>query len=165
MSIGSTMPSNHFILCCPLLLLPSFPVSRLFTSGGQSIGASASATVIPMNIQDWCPLEWTGWISFAVQGTLKSLLQYHSSKVSILRCSVFFPVQLSHPDYVQNIQIGQGRSKERLYRGWLLYLPLRQGELKAKFLAWSLGPSLGFRPHRLRHGSLFCSLITPKCLE
>ena len=65
-------------------------MSQFFTSGGQSIGLSASASVLPMNIQDWLDL-------LAVQGTLKSLLQYHSSKASILRRSAFFIVQLSHP--------------------------------------------------------------------
>ena len=75
----------------------SFPISQLFASGGQSLGASASASVLPMNTQDWSPLGWTGWISLPVQGTLKSLLQHHSSKASILRCSAFFTVQLSHP--------------------------------------------------------------------
>ena len=76
----------------------SFPVSQFFTSGGRSIGISASTSVLPTNIQD-------SFISFgvhqldllAVQGTLKSLLQHHSSKASILRCSVFFIVQLSYP--------------------------------------------------------------------
>ena len=77
-------------------LLQSFPpsgsflMSQFFTSGGQSIGLSASASVLPLNIQDWLDL-------LAVQGTLKSLLQYHSSKASILRRSAFFIVQLSHP--------------------------------------------------------------------
>ena len=69
------------------------------------LGVSASTSVLPMNTQDWSPLGWTGWISFrmdwldllAVQGTLKSLLQHHSSKASILLCSAFFIVQLSHP--------------------------------------------------------------------
>ena len=75
----------------------SFPMSQFFTSGDQSIGVSASASVLPMNIQDWFPLGWTGWISFSVQGTLKSLLQHHSSKAPILWCSPFFIVQLSHP--------------------------------------------------------------------
>ena len=74
----------------------SFPVSQFFTSGGQSIGVSASTSVLPMNIQNWFPLGWTGWIS-AVQGTLKSLLQHHSSKASILLHSAFFIVQFSHP--------------------------------------------------------------------
>ena len=70
MSIESVKPSNHLILCCPLLLLPSifpasgsFPMSQLFASGGQSIGVSASASFLPMNTQDWSPLGWTGWIS------------------------------------------------------------------------------------------------------
>ena len=74
----------------------SFPMSQLFASSGQSIGVSASASVLPMNIQNWFPLELTDWI-LAVQGTLKSLLQHHSWKASILRCSAFFIVQLSHP--------------------------------------------------------------------
>ena len=74
----------------------SFPRSQLFASGGQSIGVSASTSVLPMNIQlisfrmDWSDL-------LAVQGTLKSLLQQHSSKASILWRSAFFIVQLSHP--------------------------------------------------------------------
>ena len=98
MSIELVMPSNHLILCHPLLLLPSirmapfppapfpasgsFPISQLFTSGGQSIGASASVSVPSMNIQERFPLGLTGTISFridwfdllTVQGTLKSLL-------------------------------------------------------------------------------------------
>ena len=74
----------------------SFQTSQLFTSGGQSIGVSASTSVLPMNIQDWFPLGC--WLDLlAVQGTLKSLLQHHSSKASILRRSASFIVQLSHP--------------------------------------------------------------------
>ena len=75
MSIKSVMPSSHLILCHPFLLLPqslpasgSFPVSQLFAWGGQSIGASASASVLPMNTQDWSPLGWTGWISLQSKG-------------------------------------------------------------------------------------------------
>ena len=75
----------------------SFPMSQLFTWGGQSIRVSASTSVLPMNTQDWYPLGRTGWISLAVQGTLKGLLQHHSSKGSILWLSPFFTVQLSHP--------------------------------------------------------------------
>ena len=71
-------------------------MSQFFTSGGQSIGVSASASVLPMNIQDWFPLGWTWLDLLAVQGTLKSLLQHHSSKASILRHSAFFIVQFSH---------------------------------------------------------------------
>ena len=73
-SIESVMLSNHLILCCPLLLpsiflrTGSFQMSQFFTSGGQSIGVSASASVLPMNIQDWFPLGWTGWISLQSKG-------------------------------------------------------------------------------------------------
>ena len=75
----------------------SFQMSQLFASGGQSIGFSASASALTINIQDRYPLGWTGWISLAVQGTLKSLLQHHSSKASNLQCSAIFIVELSHP--------------------------------------------------------------------
>ena len=76
----------------------SFQMSQLLTSGGQSIGVSASTSVLPMNIQDWFSLGWTGWISLQSNGlSIESLLQYHSSKASILHHSAFFMVQLSHP--------------------------------------------------------------------
>ena len=104
MSIESVMPSNHLILYRPLLLWPSiFPNIRVFSS--ESVlqirwpkYLSFSFSINPSN-------EYTGLISFmidwldllAIQGTLKSLLQHHSSKASILRCSAFFIVQLSHP--------------------------------------------------------------------
>src|SRR5574340_694612 len=104
MSIPLVMPSNHFILCCPLLLPPSiFPSIRVFSN--ESVLHirwpkywSFSLSISPSN-------EYSGLISFrmdwlvllAVQGTLKSLLQHHSSKASILQCSAFFKVQLSHP--------------------------------------------------------------------
>ena len=103
MSIKSVMPSNHLVFCCPLLLLQSFPASGSFPavrslhSGHQSIGISPSAWVYSN--------EYSGLISFrmdwldllAVQRTLKSLLQHHSSKASVLQHSAFFMVQLSHP--------------------------------------------------------------------
>ena len=72
-------------------------MSQLFTPGGQSIGVSASTSVLSMNTLEGSPLGWTGWPLLAVQGTRKNLLQLHSSKASILRCSAFFTVQLSHP--------------------------------------------------------------------
>ena len=74
----------------------SFPTSQLFTSGDQSIGVSASPSVLPEDIQDWFPFRWTSWISLLSRG-LSRVLQYHSSKPSILRHSGFFIVQLSHP--------------------------------------------------------------------
>ena len=96
MSIESVMPSNHLILCGPLLLPPSiFPSIRVFSN--ESV-LRISFSISPSN-------EYSGLISFrmdwldslAVQGTLKRLLQHHSSKASILRCLAFFIVQLSHP--------------------------------------------------------------------
>ena len=78
----------------------SFHMSLFFTSNGQSMRASASASVLPMNIQGWFPLmDWLDLL--AVQGTLENLLQHHSSKASVLWCSVFFMPQLSR-DYWKN---------------------------------------------------------------
>ena len=82
MSIKSVMPSNHLILCRPLQCFPaSFPVIQFFASGGQSTGASASASVLGMNIQDWFPLGWTGWISLQSKGLSRvfSFFGAHSS--------------------------------------------------------------------------------------
>ena len=74
----------------------SFQMSQLFTSSGLSIGISASTSVLPMNAQDWSfRMDWLDLL--AVQGTLKKLLQHHSSEASIIQCSAFFIVQLSHP--------------------------------------------------------------------
>ena len=106
MYIESVMPSNHLILCWLILLHLSLlaseynPRNQFFASGVQSIGVSASASVLPMNIQDWFPLGLTGLISLQSKGLSRvssSLLQHYPSKALILRCSVFFMVQLSHP--------------------------------------------------------------------
>ena len=78
MSIESVMPSNHLILCRPLLLpsifpsIRSFQMSQLFASGGQRTGVSASTSVLPMNTQDCSPLEWTGWISLKSRDSQES---------------------------------------------------------------------------------------------
>ena len=104
MSIESMMPSNHLILCCPLLLLPSiFPSIRVFSSESAlhirwpkywsfrfNISPSSEHPGLITFRMDWLDL-------LVVQGTLKSLLQYHISKASILRHSAFFTVQLLHP--------------------------------------------------------------------
>ena len=83
---------------CPLLLPPSvFPSIRVFPNESVLRIRWPSASVLPMNIHDWSPLEWTGWISLQSKGLVKSLLQHRSSKASILQCSAFFIVQLSHP--------------------------------------------------------------------
>ena len=76
----------------------SFPVSQVFGSGGQRIGTSASASVLPLNLQGWPPLGLTGLISLLSKGTLKSLLRHPGLKASILQHSAFFGVQLSHPN-------------------------------------------------------------------
>ena len=103
MSIESVMPSNHLVLCCPLLLLPSVFLSiRVFSS--ESVLPirwpkywSFSFTISPSNECSGLISFRMDWLDFlAVQGTLKSLLQYHGSKASILWCSAFFMVQLSH---------------------------------------------------------------------
>ena len=104
MSIELVMPSNHLILCCPLLLLPSiFPSIRVFPNESALCIRWPKYWSYSFNISP--SSEHPGLISFrmdwldllAVQGTLKSLLQHHSSKASILRHSAFFTVQLSHP--------------------------------------------------------------------
>ena len=86
-------PTSHPLLSCPQSFPASgsFPVSQFFTSDGQSIGASASATVLPVNFQHWFPLGLTVLISL-LKGLL-SLLQHHSTKALTLRCSAFFMVQ------------------------------------------------------------------------
>ena len=104
MSIESVMPSNHLILCRPLLLPPSiFPSISIFPN--ESVLHirwpeywSFSFSISPSNEYSGMISLRTGWLDLlAVQGTLKSLLQHHSSKASILQCSAFFIVQLSHP--------------------------------------------------------------------
>ena len=114
--IESVMPSNHLILCCLLLLLPSiFPSIRVFSNESAlhirwPKDWSFSFSISPSS-------EYSGLISFrmnwfdllAVQGTLKSLLQHHSSKASILRCSAFFIVQLSNPYMTTGKTIGLTR--------------------------------------------------------
>ena len=90
---SSIMPFSSCLQSFPLS--GSFPISQFFTSDGKGTGVSASASVLPMNIQDRFPLGWTVWISLPSKG-LSSLLQNHSWKASILWLSAFFIVQLSH---------------------------------------------------------------------
>ena len=75
----------------------SFTMSQLFAWGGQNIGVSASASVLPMNTQDWSPLGWTGWISLQSKGLSRVFSNTTVQKHQILRCSAFFTAQLSHP--------------------------------------------------------------------
>ena len=120
MFIDSVMLSNHLILCCPLLLLASiFPSIRVLSNesalrirlakGGQRIGVSASASVLPMNIQDWFPLGWTGWISLQSKGLSRVLsnttVQKHqfSSVLSFL----YSPTLTFIHDYWKNYSFNQ----------------------------------------------------------
>ena len=145
MAIESVVPSNHLILCLPLLLLPSiFPSIRVFSS--ESVLRirwpkcwSFSFSISPSS-------EYSGLISFridwfdllAVQGTVKSLLQHHSSKASILQCSAFFMVQFSHP-YMTTGKTNPPAMQET----WVLSLgwedPLEKGKAThPSILAWRI---------------------------
>ena len=104
MSIESVMPSSHLILCSPLLLPPSiFPSIRVFSDESALRIRwpkywSFSFNISPSNEHSGLISLRMDWLDLlVVQGTLKSLLQHHSSKASILQCSAFFTVQLSHP--------------------------------------------------------------------
>ena len=143
MSIKSVMPSNHLILCHPLFLLPSiFPSIRVFSN--MSVLRirwpkywSFSFSISPSN-------EYSGLISFrmdwldllAVQGTLKSLPQHHSSKASILQHSAFFIVQLSHP----YMTTGKTIALTRLYIVHLTRPYIVHGILQARILEWVTFP-------------------------
>ena len=95
MSIKSVMPSSHLILCHSLLFLPPIPPSirvfsksQLFTWGGQSIGVSALASVLPMNTQDWSPLGWTGWISLQSKGLSRVFFNITVQKLCVSQQTV-----------------------------------------------------------------------------
>ena len=98
------MPSRDLILCRPLLQLPlqshpasgSFPMSKLFACGGQSIGVSALASVLPINTQDWSPLGWTGWISLQFKGLSRVCSNTTVQKHQFIGAQLSL-VQLSHP--------------------------------------------------------------------
>ena len=163
MSIELVMPSNHLILCHPLLLLPSIPPSiRVFSNeSGLHIRWpkywSFSFSISPSN-------EYSGLISFrmdwldllTVQGTLKSLLQHHSSKASILRCSAFFIVQLSHPYMTTGKTIALtsrtfvGKVMSLLFnmlsRLVITFLP----RSKRFLISWQQSPSTVILDHRLK---------------
>ena len=102
-SIESVMPSSHLILCCPLLLLPPIPPSIRVFSNESTLHMrwpkywNFSFSISPSNEHPGLIFRKDWLYLLAVQGTFKSLLQHHSSRASILRCSAFFTVQLSHP--------------------------------------------------------------------
>ena len=105
------MPSSHLILWRSLFLLPpilsqhqSFPMSQLFTWGGQSIGVSALASILPKNIQDWSPLEWTGWISLQSKGLSRVLSN------TTLQKHQFFGAQLSSTVHLSHLSMTTGKT-------------------------------------------------------
>ena len=100
------MPSSHLILRRPLLLLSSifpsirvFQMSQFFASGGQSIEISASASVLPMNIQDWFPLGWTGWISLQNKGLSRVFSNTTVQKHNNLLCALYFRLETKKIGY------------------------------------------------------------------
>ena len=114
MSIQLVMPPNHFILCRPLLLVPSIfpasgscPLSQFFTSGGPNIGVSASASVLPMNIQGWFPLELTCLISLQSTGHWRVFSNSTVQKPEFFRAqlygpTLYGPTLISIHDYWKN---------------------------------------------------------------
>ena len=172
LSIESVMPSNHLILCCPLLLLPSiFPRIRVFSNESGlclrwpeyrkfsfSISPSSEYSGLISVRMDWLDL-------LAVQGTLKSLLQHHSSKASILQCTAFFIVQPSHPYMTTGKTIALtrrtfvGKVKSLLFnmlsRLVINFLP----RSSVQFIHSVMSNSL--RPHELQHTRPPCPSPTP----
>ena len=154
MSVESMMPSNHFILCHPHLLLPSiFPSIRIFSNESAlhirwpkywsfsfSISPSDKHPGLISFRMDWMDL-------LAVQGTLKSLLQHHSSKASILQCSAFFIVQLSHPykttgkTIALNIQTFVGKVMSLLSNKLSRLLITFLSRSKCLLISWLQSPS------------------------
>ena len=132
----------------PFSCLQSFPASgsflinQLFTSGGQSIGASVSASVLPMNIQSWFPFGFTTLNSLQSKG-----LQHSSSKASVLRCSAFFIVQLSHPYMIAGKTIALtrwtfvGKAMSLLFNMLLRFLIAFLPRSKHLLISWLQSPS------------------------
>ena len=129
------MISSSLTPCSHLQSFPasgSFQMSQFFASGGQNIGVSALASVLPMNIQDWFPLGFDWMDLLAVKGTLKSLLQHHSSEAWIRWCSALFIVQLSHLYMTTGENIALSR---RTFVGKVMFLLFnRQSRLVIAFL-------------------------------
>ena len=183
MSIESVMPSNHLILCHLLLLLPPIPPSIRVFSNESALHIkwpkywSFSFSIRPSN-------EHPGLISFrmdwldllAVQGTLKSLLQHHSSKASILRCSAFFRVQLSHPYMTTGKTIALTRQTfvdkvmtlllNMLSRLVITFLPfLTFLKSKRLLISWLQSPSAVILEHRKIKSATISSVSPSICHE
>ena len=125
-TISSVIPFSSCLQSFPAS--GSFPMSQFFASGGQSIAVSASASVLPMNIQDWFPLGLTGLVSLRSKGLSRGEVYHHSSKSSVLWHSVFFMVQLSHPYMTTGKSIALTRQTfVSKVMSLLLYIRLSQG--------------------------------------
>ena len=172
MSIESVMPSNHLILCRPLLLLPSiFPRIRVFSSESalhirRPKYWSFSFNISPSNEHSGLIFRMYWWDLLVVQRTLKSLLQHHSSKASILRHSAFFIVQLSHPYVTTGITIALtrwtfvGKVMSLLFNmlSWLVvaFLP----KSKHLFISWLKSPSaVILEPKKIKSATV--SIVSP----
>ena len=139
-------------------------MNQFFASGVQNIGVSASASVLPMNIQDSFPLGWSDLL--AVRGTLKSLLQHHHSKASIVWCSSFFIVQLSHPYMTTGETIVLAR---RTFVGKVISLPFNMlsrlvivflQRSKLLLISWLQSPSaVILEPKKIK--SLVVFIVSP----
>ena len=117
MTIELVMTSSHLMLCCPLLLLPPIPpsirvfsMSQLFAWGGQSIGVSTSASVLPVNTQDWPPLGWIGWVSLPSKGLSRV---FSSTTVQKYQ---FFGAQLSSQSnsHIHTYGVGKKQKKKKI---------------------------------------------------
>ena len=166
------MPSSHLILCHPLLLLPSIPPSiRVFSNESTLLMRwpkywSFSFSIIPSKEHPG-PIFRMDWLDLlAVQGTLKSLLQHHGSKASILRCSAFFTVQLSHPymttgkttALTRRTFVGKGMSLllNMLSRLVITFLP----RSKRLLISWLPSPSaVILEPPKIKSDTVQCKLL------
>ena len=120
--IGDAVSSSVIPFSSHLQSFPasgSFPISQFFASGGQSIEASAPASVLPMNIQGWFHLELKCFHLLTLQGMLKSLFQQHNSKASVLPCWAFFMVQFSQPSVKCSFSISDN-TKTFLWKVYIL---------------------------------------------
>ena len=172
------MPSSHLILCCPLLLLPPIPPSTRVFSDESTLRIrwpkywSFSFSISPSNEHPGLIAFRMDWLDLlAVQGTLKSLLQHHSSKTSSFWCSAFFTFQLSHP-YLYSI-IGIHAYYAKSLQSCLILCDLLDcrppgssvhGILQARILEWVaiLSSRESLRPNELQHSRPPCPSPTPR---
>ena len=156
MFIKSVLPSNHLILCQPLLLLPSVFLSiRVFSNESVLLIRwpkfwSFSFSISPPNEHPGLISFRMDWLDlFAVQGTLKSFLQHHSSKVSILQHSAFFIVQLSHP-YMNNFWLSRYKVLEEYENNWGIPFALREVKSHETQICKITGPVYSIEKRKAR---------------